>query len=287
MIRQEARASGASTTISCRAGRGAEKHTLLIQARAGPVCRILWYESSFKTSISDKQKLNELNERANATAEIHLRYELRRQWRLVEVPQGIYQLQDFLLPLISVLHCRIYSTLSRISNKRFLLFYIVGSASSLMKEDFLKIRCSAFWIFCRGYQKERRKDDEKAVGIAGALNSCHHIECNLSPRSRLCSCLHPCHFQALTLFLKVCAFFRCHFPFLSGKVVPWVELNELWFRLARGPCSTICTPSTINQAVQDEKEHCEQVVVGGKMSKNCSKKSSPSPSLPKLCSSLN
>ena len=34
MIRQEARASGASTTISCRAGRGAEKHTLLIQARA-------------------------------------------------------------------------------------------------------------------------------------------------------------------------------------------------------------------------------------------------------------
>ena len=123
-----------------------------------------------------------------------------------------------------------------------------------MKEDFLKIRCSAFWIFCRGYQKERRKDDEKAVGIAGALNSCHHIECNLSPRSRLCSCLHPCHFQALTLFLKVCAFFRCHLPFLSGKVVPWVELNELWFRLARGPCSTICTPSTINQAVQDEKE---------------------------------
>ena len=71
MIRQEARASGASTTISCRAGRGAEKNTLLFQARAGPVCRILWYESSFKTSISDKQKLNELNERANATAEIH------------------------------------------------------------------------------------------------------------------------------------------------------------------------------------------------------------------------
>ena len=35
MIRQEARASGASTTISCRAGRGAEKHTLLIQARLG------------------------------------------------------------------------------------------------------------------------------------------------------------------------------------------------------------------------------------------------------------
>ena len=105
------------------------------------------------------------------------------------------------------------------------------------------------------FTEDIRRREERMMSIAAALNSCHHIECNLSPRSRLCSCLHPCHFQALTLFLKVCAFFRCHFPFLSGKVVPWVELNELWFRLARGPCSTICTPSsTINQAVQDEKE---------------------------------
>ena len=190
-----------------------------------------------------------------------MRYEPRR--RLVEVPQGIYQLQDFLLPLIRVLHCRIYSTLSRISNKRFLLFDIVGSASSLMKEDFLKIRCSAFWIFCRGYQKERRKDDEKVAGIAGALNSCHHIECNLSPAAAL-FLFASLSFSGFDFIPKSLRIFSVPFSlFLSGKVVPWVELNELWFRLARGPCSTICTPSTINQAVQDEKEGSSVRAGGG------------------------
>ena len=158
-----------------------------------------------------------------------------------------------------------------------------------MKEDFLKISCSAFWIFCTEDIRRREERMMRRQLVSPELWIVAIISNAISPRAAALFLFASFSFSGFDFIPKSLRIFSVLFSLFIWQSGAMGGVK--WTMIQISPGSVFHHMHTVHNksgsARWKGREQCEQVVVGGKMSKNCSKKSSPSPSLPKLCSSLN